>query len=91
VTRRVGERRVPSGARVQAVAACRARETAVAASHAVAFRTSAPPSRAQIAAVTAAHRLASSRAVATASATHGLPGDVRALVQVIAHCRKDVP
>ena len=89
VTYRTALRRVPSGGRVEVVARCRARETAVDASHAVAFRTPAPPSRALIDSVTASHRVEAGRAVATATATARLPGSVRAVVQVIAHCRKD--
>jgi hypothetical protein len=89
VTYRAALRRVPSGGRVQVVARCRARETAVDASHAVAFRTPAPPARALIDSVTASHRVAADRAVATAGATAQLPGSVRAVAQVIAHCRKD--
>ena len=58
MTYRAALRRVPSGGRVQVVARCRARETAVDASHAVAFRTPAPPTRAVIDSVTASHRVA---------------------------------
>jgi hypothetical protein len=89
VTYRTALRRVPSGGRAVVVARCRARETAVDASHAVAFRTPTPPTRALIDSVTASHRVEAGRAVATATATTRLPGGVRAIVQVIAHCRKD--
>jgi hypothetical protein len=89
VTYRAALRRVPTGGRVEIVARCRARETAVDATHAVAFRTPAPPSRALIGSITASHRVVRDRAVATASASAQLPGGVRAVVQVIAHCRKD--
>ena len=89
VTYRTALRRVPTGGRVDVVARCRARETAVDATHAVAFRTPAPPSRALIDSVIASHRVAADRAIASATATTRLPGGVRAVVQVIAHCRKD--
>ena len=89
VTRRVAERLVPPGGRVRATAACRARETAVDASHAVAFRVEAAPTRAQLGAVTATHRLTRANVVATATAAASVPGRARPFVQVIAHCRKD--
>jgi hypothetical protein len=91
VTRRVTEQRLFAGAVVRAVARCRARETAVDAGHAVAFRTGLPPGRSLMGSVRATSRRAADRAVVTATARAGLPVDVRALVQVIAHCRKDVP
>lgn len=91
VTRRAAERRVPSGAHVVASVSCRPRETAVDASHAVGFRTSSPPSRSLIATISADHRLTASRAVATADASSSLPTRIRAVVQVIATCRRDVP
>jgi hypothetical protein len=88
ITFRSALRRVPTGGRAQVVARCRARETAVDASHAVAFRVQAPPSRGLIGSVTASHRVTTSRAIGAASATLGL-GGLPAVVQVIAHCRKD--
>jgi hypothetical protein len=88
VTFRSAERRVPSGGRAQVVARCRARETAVDASHAIAFRTPAPPARGVIDSVSAKHRLTRTSAIGTATATARL-GGVRAIVQVMAHCRKD--
>jgi hypothetical protein len=91
VTHRVAERRLASGGRVEVVARCRARETAVDAGHAIAFRTAAPPSRALLGAVRATHRVDTRRAVATGIASAALPSRVRALVQVIAHCRTDTP
>jgi hypothetical protein len=89
VTRRVAERRIFAGATTRAVARCRGRETAVDAGHAAAFRTALPPGPSLIASVDSSSRLARDAAVATARARAGLPVDVRAFVQVIAHCRKD--
>lgn len=91
VTRRVAEKRAFAGATGRAVARCRGRERAVDAGHAIAFRTSLPPGRSLIASVRATSRLAADRAVATVTARSGLPVEVRAFVQVIAHCRKDAP
>jgi hypothetical protein len=91
VTLRAGQRRVPAGNSARVVAACRVRETAVDASHAVAFRTSAPPTRAELASVRATHRFTGSGATATGVAPASLPSRLPALVQVIAHCRKDAP
>jgi hypothetical protein len=88
ITFRSALRRVPSGSRAEVVARCRARETAIDAGHAVAFRTQAPPSRALIDSVVASHKLTTGRAIGIATATRRL-GGVRAVVQVIAHCRKD--
>lgn len=89
VTRRVSERRVPAGGSARAVAACRGGETLVGASHALAFRMPAPPSRRAIAAVRATRTVDGRRGTVSASATSALPAGV-AVVQVIAHCRKDV-
>jgi hypothetical protein len=91
VTRRVAEKRLFAGAATRVVARCRGRETAVDASHAVAFRTPLPPGRSLIESVRATSRFTPDRAVATATARAGLPPTVRAFVQVIAHCRKDAP
>jgi hypothetical protein len=89
LTRRVAERRVPSGGRTQIAVACRARETVVASSSAVAFRTASPPSRALIGSVRVTRRASASRVSATATAAPALPARVTAIVQVIAQCRKD--
>ncbi len=91
VTRRVAERRVPSGEQVGVSATCRGRETAVDASHAVAFRTVAPPQRSWIVSVRTSLRHTSSRATVTATASGRLPARVAAFVQVIVHCRRDAP
>ena len=91
VTLRAVQRNVPPGTRTEVTAACRVRETAVEASHAVGFRTAAPPARDVLASVRATHRLATSRATAAAFAPASLPARARAVVQVIAHCRRDAP
>lgn len=90
VTRRVAQRQVPSGARTDVVARCRGREVVVDASHAVGFRTAAPPPRGVIESVRVSRRATPSRVTATATATR-LPAGARAVVQVIAHCRRDAP
>ena len=91
VTRRAVQRRVPAGGRVDIVTACRGRETLVGASHAVGFRSVAPPAREVIDTLRVEQRVSGSRAAVTATASRALPTRFTAVVQVIAHCRRAAP
>ena len=91
VTRRTAERRVTAGARITVIAACRAGETVVGSSHAVAFRTAAPPVRSVIDAVRVTRRASASRVTAVATASTAVPARVGAVVQTIAQCRRGAP
>lgn len=89
VTRRVSERRVPAGGPARVVVACRGGEKLVAASHAVAFRTPAPPSRREIAAVRATRTVDGGRGTVSVSVTSAVPAGAGAVAQVVAYCRKE--
>jgi hypothetical protein len=84
--RRVGRVRVLPGTSTVA-SACRARETLVDASHAVAFGTPTPPSASVIGTVTAARAVRGRRVVVSVRGDAEL-GRIRAIVQVHAVCSR---
>jgi hypothetical protein len=84
--RRVGRVRVLPGTSTVA-SACRARETLVDASHAVAFGTPTPPSASVIGTVTAARAVRGRRVVVSVRGDAEL-GRIRAVVQVHAVCSR---
>jgi hypothetical protein len=87
-TREVALARLASGRTRTVVATCPVGRGVVAADHAVAFRTTAPPTRALVGAVSTRQTVGSTTVRVVASLAAGVPRSVPVLVQVHAVCAR---